>query len=349
MINSIRHCGIGQFYIVLISYFVYSKTNFIMKRILIVFATILLFTAGCQGRTESNTNNGISPSAIVKTIDRGKPVVISNKIITGDLDFTEVKSRSIYSSSGETAGIGVPVTFLNCIFMGTVRCNSVNGNRSVNTRFESSLTFEACDFRGEADLSNSTVMGDVNFTEAIFREKASFNNMHLNGKVAWFTGIQAEQPFSMQEALFNGRADFFKASFAGKASFQGSDFRGAARFSNLDCSGRCDFSLVRFRDDAQFSYARFAGGLNILDSRFSGTAFLNNIEFAGQSIISGCTFFGMVSFEKSAATSGFDLSNSYFINGRPKTGGFMISNPTKLNTSGTKFADLHDLTPLIAE
>ncbi len=320
-----------------------------MKRIVIVFATILLFTAGCQGRTESNTNNGISPSAILKSIDRGKPVVVSNKIITGDLDFTSVKSRTIYSSSGETAGIGVPVTFLNCIFMGSVSCNSVNGNRSVNTRFESTLTFEACDFRKDADFSNSTVTGDVNFTEAVFREKASFNNIHFYGKVSWFTGIQAEQAFSMQEALINGSADFFKASFAGKTSFQGSDFRGTARFSNLDCVGRCDFSLVRFRDDAQFSYARFAGGLSILDSRFSGTTFLNNAGFDGQTIISGCIFNGMVSFEKSAATSGFDLSNSYFMNGRPKTGGLMISDLTKLNTSGTKFADPNDLTPLIAE
>ena len=50
-------------------------------------------------------------------INKGKAVLVKGKIITDDLDFTQVKNIQVFSSSNQVAVVDVPVTFLDCIFL----------------------------------------------------------------------------------------------------------------------------------------------------------------------------------------------------------------------------------------
>jgi hypothetical protein len=267
-----------------------------MKRFFLILISTVMLSGSCSADKQEKTNNGIPASEIIKSLNKGKPVLLKDKIITGDLDFTTIKKQGIFSSSIQITGVEQSVTFLNCIFMGKVVTNGMQSQRQVRVHFGSNLTFEACDFRADADFDNITVDGMINFTGAIFRERALFNNVTLNGRYNYFTAISSEKHFSMQESLVNGALDFFKAKTRGKLSFQSTEFRGIARFHNLDCDGKSEFSLTRFRDDALFTYANFTGHFNFSDAIVYGRLDMNNVEFQSLATLISTVFFRPVTF-----------------------------------------------------
>lgn len=313
--------------------------NSAMKRILFLIFSALFLTTGCHAGEEAAVNNGMNAAVIIKTLNKGKPVLIKDKIILGDLDFSLISRHEIFSSSIEIARTDLPVTFLNCIFMGRVTTNGQNQNSRVQVRFGSHLTFEACDFRGEADFSNMTVDGMANFTGAIFRERAAFNNVTLNGRQSYFTAFTSEKHFSMQESLVNGGIDFFKAKITGKLSFQGTEFRGIARFHNLDCDGKSDFSLTRFRDDALFTYSTFTGNFLFNDATVYGRLDLNSVEFESSASIEASVFYRNVNFAKTSSKGPFDLSRSVFYYGKPDIEGLQTRSSGDIITNETRFSE----------
>lgn len=316
-----------------------------MKNTLIYLVLIFFITTSCNADSGNKTNNGIATGEIINSIDKGKSVLIKDMIITDDLDFTKIKRHDIFSSSLEIASIEVPVTFLNCIFMGTVTTNGMQSQRQVNTQFSSSLTFEACDFRGDADFSNITVAGMVNFTGATFREKALFNNVTLKGRQVYFTALNSEKMFSMQESRIEGSIDFFKAKVSGKFSFQSSDFWGIARFSDLDCNGKSDFSLTNFRSDALFTYANFGNEFRMANTTVAGRLDLISVSFQSNAWLSNAVFYGKVNLTKTEVKGNLDLSGSLFMLGKPVMDEFTIVLPGLLIKDGTRFATLDELNP----
>lgn len=316
-----------------------------MKKLPFILISILLFIFSCTSGQEGKINNGIRASDILKSIDKGKAVLIRGKIITDDLDFTKVRKIQVFSSSSQIAVIDVPVTFLDCIFMGKVITNGSRENKSVNTAFRHFLTFEACDFRQEVDFDNITVEANVNFTGAIFRERAKFNNVTFKGRNNFFTAFSSEKYFSMQESLINGSIDFFKAKTAGKISFQSTEFRGIARFSEIDNTGTSDFSLTRFRDDALFTYSDFAADFRMAGSVLQGRFDLNSVNFHANAYLTDSKFSGPVNFRKTSTKGKFDLSQSIFLGNPPDFTDFLLDSEGQVITLGTKIVNYHDLIP----
>lgn len=314
---------------------------FMKKTFLGIIFTFIMIT-GCSARQGDTVNNGINASGIINSINKGKAVLIKDKIITDDLDFSKIKRHDVFSSSLEIARVDVPVTFLNCIFMGKVLTNGMQSERQVNTQFGSSVTFEACDFRGDADFSNSTVDGMVNFTGAIFREKALFNNVTFKGRQVYFTAFTSEKLFSMQESRIEGAIDFFKARVTGKVSFQSTDFWGTARFSDIDCNGKSDFSLTNFRSDVLFTYANFADEFRMANATIAGRLDLISVSFQSNAWLTNSVFSGKVNLTKTEAKARFDLSGSLFVAGRPVTDEFVVLPSAELITTGTQFATFKD-------
>jgi len=317
-----------------------------MKNGLIILMIVLLSGSSCNANSDEKVNNGISADKILSDINKGKAVLVKGKIITDDLDFTQVKNIQVFSSSNQVAVVDVPVTFLDCIFMGKVTTNSSVENTSKNTGFRHSLTFEACDFRQEVNFDNMTVEGNVNFTGAIFRERSTFNNVTFNGRNIYFTAFTSEKYFSMQESSVRGAIDFFKGKVKGKISFQSTEFMGIARFSDLDCDGVCDFSLVRFRDDALFTYSNFTGDFRMANSTVQGRLDLNSVEFQANAFLVEAKFFGQVNFSKTSVKGKFDLSQSIFYANPPDFTDFVSLSPENIIISGAKIVHYENLLPL---
>jgi uncharacterized protein YjbI with pentapeptide repeats len=328
-------------------FYYFAQANiYEMKNVLIILMIILLSGSSCNATSDEKVNNGISAGKIISDINKGKAILVKGKIITDDLDFSQVKNILVFSSSNQMVVIDVPVTFLDCIFMGKVLTNSMVENTSKNTGFRHSLTFEACDFRQEADFDNITVEGNVNFTGAIFRERAKFNNVTFKGRNNYFTAFTSEKYFSMQEASLRGAIDFFKGKVKGKISFQSTEFMGIARFSDLDCDGVSDFSLVRFRDDALFTYSNFTGDFRMANSSVQGRFDLNSVEFQANAFLSDSKFFGPVNFSKTTVKGKFDLSHSIFYANSPDFTDFVSLSPENLIISDAKIVHYENLLPL---
>lgn len=306
---------------------------------------LLIVISSCTAASSDAVNNGIKSDQVIKTINKGKPLLIKDKIITDDLDFTRISNHEVFSSSLETAYTDAPVTFLNCIFMGKVTANGTETGRQVRVHFGRTLTFEACDFRQEVNFDNIIVDGEVNFTGAIFRQQARFNNITFNGRNNWFTAFSSEKYFSMQEAMIHGSVDFFKGVVNGKMSFQSTDIRGIARFSDLECLGSCDFSLVRFRDDALFTYSNFSGDFRMANALVYGRLDLNSCEFQANAYLSKTCFYGPVNFSKTSAKGVFDLGEVCFYSLSPDFSEFSTMQPGKLNIKGARIAHFDDLLP----
>lgn len=304
--------------------------------VFILLLTILSFV-GCKADNSDRINNGIDPEQIIKTIDKGKPALILGKIITEDLNFTEINNQFVFSSSQRIAIVDVPVTFINCIFMGKVNMNGQKDKSQINTHFASSITFEACDFRDDAIFDNTTVEGMANFTGAIFREKALFNNVTFKGRQTYFTAFSSEKLFSMQETRVEGAIDFFKGKVTGKLTFQGADFWGEARFSDLDCNGKSEFSLTTFRSDALFTYANFGDEFRMSNAVISGRLDMISVDFQTTAWFTNSIFYGKVNFTKSKAKADFDLSGSLFALGKPVLDEFEVYSPGHLIKTGTRY------------
>jgi len=313
-----------------------KKTN--MKKSVLLLLLSMLIISGCKADTLPEVNNGISPDDIIKTIDKGKAVEISGKIITGDLDFTRTKSKVTFSSSHLITAIEVPVTFIDCIFMGRVTTNNTSDKAAVTTHFKSTLTFEACDFRANAEFDNMIVDGMANFTGAIFREKALFNNVTFKGRQTYFTAFTSEKFFSMQESFIGGAIDFFKGKTSGKLTFQSSDFVGNARFSDLDCNGKCELSLTNFKSDAYFTYANFGNDFRMANTTVWGKLDLISVQFQGNATLTNSTFCHSVNLSKSTVNGQFDLSGTIFTLGKPVMEEFTTGPAGTIITKGTQFA-----------
>lgn len=308
-----------------------------MNHKLLVIFLILISMSACQASTGSDINNGIDADVIIKTINKGKPVLIQDKIISGDLDFTKIQSVSVFSTSQKIASIDVPVTFLKCIFLGKVITNAQTDKAVVTTHFKDNLTFEGCDFRAVADFSNSEVDGMVNFTAAVFNENAFFNNMNFGGSRNYFTSCRAEKNFSMQEAVIAGSCDFFQAQYKGKLSFQSTCFGGTAQFSNLKSLGKSDFSLTVFRNNVLFTYAEFGNEFRFSDSRCMGNCDLVSVSFAENALICNSLFYGSVNLNNTTPGKNLDLSGTFFAAGKPQADGLRISDNARIITENTKF------------
>ena len=307
-----------------------------MKNPITLILLTFLLISGCKADTTEKTNKGISQDQIIKTIDKGKPVLVSGMIITDDLNFAEIKNQVVFSSSQRIAIVDVPVTFINCIFMGKVNTNGQKDNSQVNTHFKGTITFEACDFRSDAMFDNMTVDGMANFTGAIFREKALFNNVTFKGRQTYFTAFTSEKLFSMQESRIEGAIDFFKGKVTGKLSFQSTDFWGEARFSDLDCNGKSEFSLTNFRSDALFTYVNFGNDFRMSNTTIAGRLDMISVDFQSNALLTNAVFNGKVNFTKTKAKANFDLSGSLFVLGKPVMDEFEVLLPGMLITNGTQ-------------
>lgn len=316
-----------------------------MKKALLLCFSLMLLTSSCTSGNSGSPDGGVKAGQLIKTINKGKAVLLKDVIITDDLDFTAIANHEIFSSSLETARTDVPVTFVNCIFMGKVNANGMRSGRQVRVHFGHTLTFEGCDFRQEVNFDNIIVEGEVNFTAAIFRENVRFNNVHFKGKNNWFTGVTSEKYFSMQEALISGYFDFFKVRTQGKISFQSTRFNGVARFSDLECGGACDFSLVNFWGDALFTYSNLSGDFRMSNATIFGRLDLNSCEFHANVYLSESRFWGPVNLSKSHAKGIFDLGSAYFYADEPNFMGFSILQSDQLNTKEARVIPYNDILP----
>jgi uncharacterized protein YjbI with pentapeptide repeats len=271
----------------------------------------------CTQSVPATDREEIKASSIIKMLNKEKEVNLTNKIIVGDLDFSKVEFNAVVHSSLVQSVIKSPVSFLNCQFTGKVYCTSNVEGITYQSVFLQNLIFNICEFDNVVDFQSSTVFGNVSFAGSQFKEQALFNSFYSHAKASYFGQIVVDKDFSMQDALFLGSCDFFKAHFKSNANFQGSRFDGAFIFNSVQCDLRSDFSKVRFNNNCAFNYTVFTGIARFNQLSVLGLADFLQTKFANDAFFTNCLFYDVCKFNEAKIASAFDFTSTSFYRSAP--------------------------------
>jgi len=151
------------------------------------------------------------------------------------------------------------------------------------------LDFSSAEFDCELNLHSMQFDGiNINFTNATFNQKLSFNKSIINCGLL-FKEACFESDLTFTEAKFNDVVNLDKAKFKGKAQFRGTKFSEAiltettfknkADFSNVVFNNKADFTNAVFKADTDFNSATFDDEARFLNADFKGKAIFENIKF----------------------------------------------------------------------
>ncbi|MCL2102001.1 MAG: pentapeptide repeat-containing protein [Fibromonadales bacterium] len=210
-------------------------------------------------------NKTIKASDIIKRLEKGESVEISDAVIEGALDFSSAGKLSRVNTAMSEARVKGNVFFFRCVFKGPVTAQKNNAN----TRFDGNLVFLESEFQKEANFSNATVFGIVNFSKSTFKENAEFNQMAIWAKNSYFSEITAAKKFSLEGTSFLGSLSIVSAKFLGKFSLQETFVQENLQGSNANFDGATDFAMLRVDSRTIFRYAKFKFNPDFSESKFS--------------------------------------------------------------------------------
>lgn len=274
------------------------------KKSYICYVALLLLFLSCSISCSGKKSKDMKSSEIISLIKKGKDVSVSDKVIFGDLDFTEIEKNRLLAFPNVEVRIPVNVVFMNCVFMGKVTMSAQKAvdksKRKANlfSVFEKNVTFFGCDFRGEVAMDEAIVEGKLEFSNSTFREDVSMNSLYVKGARVGFLNVVGEKRFSMCYARFLSDANFMDAKFAAEANFLGMNAKGL-QFSNAEFLGNTDFSNAAFLGDVIFNYVRFASVVQFSFSKFLGDFDLVKSSFEGDASFERSFFFGRLRMQKS--------------------------------------------------
>jgi hypothetical protein len=282
----------------------------------------------CTQALPGKEKEEIKAASVIKLINQEQEVILENKIIVGDLDFSQVITKTPLHASLSQTLIKKSVSFTNCQFTGKVTCNGKIEEVNSQSVFMQNLIFNSCEFLSATDFQSVTVFGNVSFTGTQFKDLALFNSFYSHAKDSYFGGITAEKDFSMQDALFVGSCNFFKSKFNGNVSFQGSRFDGLLNFSTVQCNQRADFSKVRLNSNCTFNYTVFAGIARFNQLRSLGMADFVQVKFNKDALFANALFYDICKFNESTVSAAFDFTSAVFYYGNPVFEKTAIADPS---------------------
>jgi hypothetical protein len=286
------------------------------KPILLIFSLTFLLLS-CSQHLPAKGKEEVKASTIIKMLDKAQNLNFNNKIISGDLDFSQVKTKVVLHYTLSQSVVNASVSFTNCKFTGKVICSGNVDGIGYQTVFMQNLIFNSCEFVGLADFQSVIVHGNVSFAGSRFADVATFNGFYSQAKASYFGQIIVEKDFSMQDALFVGSCDFFKSQFKANLSFQSSRFDGLFNFNNVTCNSRSDFSKVRFNYNSTFNYTVFEGVARFNQLRALGMSDFVQVQFKGDALFTNAIFYDNCKFNETKVFAVFDFSSTIFCSGLP--------------------------------
>lgn len=270
----------------------------------------------------------MSSNDIINLINKGEHVQIFDKIITDDLNFTKVQNQAIDGNANLTHIINSDIVFVKCVFLGKVF--AYNKDKITHkTRFEGDVTFRTCDFRATTDFTNAVFNGNLNMSQSKFREKATFNGIHVKGSSTHFWEMLAEKDFNMIKSLTNGSLNFMDAHFQGMCNLQGTDCNNL-QFSTVQCDSTLDLSLSSFRGKVMINYGEFNGLVSLSDCQATAPFDIINCQFSDLFEINNTTFWGKTRFNSTKFKSNVEADNCYFLS-KPNLENMEINKPFHIN------------------
>jgi uncharacterized protein YjbI with pentapeptide repeats len=157
----------------------------------------------------------------------------------------------------------------------------------------------------QIDIRNSSIRGELNFSNILFQEDIHFIKVQVSGK-ADFSGAQFEDAAVFTKVQFDSDAGFSEAQM-GFARFMSAKFGGHAGFSGAQFTIYADFSGAQFSKKAGFWCAQFSGVTSFIAAQFSGYAEFSQAQFDGEVNFLQAQFSGDADFQGAQFNAGLNL------------------------------------------
>lgn len=222
----------------------------------------------------SQAQSSISATDIIKMINDGQDVMLTNSTITGVLDLTELNNKEELRKSDYIeykAVVPVKLSFENCVFRQDFLAYKNSGDNWKNgttytADFDQSVEFLNCTFKGvfaakysdfqeTATFEGSEFRGDANFKYAKFKEFAGFGNVKFNSE-ATFKYAKFLKDADFYNNYFDDTADFKYAKFSERATFKRTTFDDFADFKYAEFTKNGVFTESAFNADVSFKYTK---------------------------------------------------------------------------------------------
>ena len=308
-----------------------------MKKILLAFLVIAaaVFNTACNapnsGYANDSNDSVIKADKIIKWLKSGKNVVLKNKTIVGNLDFTKAYpvNKNIQVSS---AYVNTEINFINCVFQDSVSSFGQDaGGLNFVTIFERNVCFLNCEFSKGVNFRQSDFRGRANFDQCQFRGSVSFDGTNFRTGTS-FCSSNFHDEVSFVSTVFNGRTNFLKtffretlicqlARFNDYTMFADSYFYGYTEFSKIYASCTIDFTNSKFIGRSLFTNSTYVGGfkinkcefkkgLSILDNMFMRTLEMIRATIDGNVIYKNNLFVSQPNFSEIQHGGNYTIENS---------------------------------------
>ena len=263
---------------------------------------------------------------LIKVIQKtNTPIVISDSIITGGLQFNQLPeitmSKKIlpdnWSESQKNQFIDAKTTIFDTCYYVDNELDITNSEIAFNPLDYKSVSAERTLFLGKISFQGTTFKGGTYWTDAAFGNDLLFHGAQFQGKVsfvdAFFYGV-----VNFQDTFFEAHgAVFVKSRFFSKlVRFTNARFRFAS-FRGAEFWGETDFSNTFYENEAYFTEVNFYKSVDFRESHFSGAVFIQSI-FHGNAFFQNVTLhmasFQSVIFNQSAQFNETKFTGAAFFN-----------------------------------
>ena len=230
----------------------------VQKMTLLSFLLFFLCKIGVSQQT-------ITAQEIMKDLQAGKDISISNATIVGNLDFTfmeeqieKLPSKRISPKRNNTFKYTVlsKVSFTNCTFKNHVLAYIPDGD---NTGYTFIADFE----------------DDAIFQDCMFERKALFKHAIFK-KMTSFAGSRFYEDTTFKHAIFENNGDFMSVISESEMTFKHAIFKKLARFDN-----------AIFTDSVSFKHSMFYDGLSLVKVQIKGSLDMKHILINGNFDMAG--------------------------------------------------------------
>ncbi len=300
-----------------------------MKKIHYFTILLIIFAVGCNSNKSTNFGKEVKAEQIIELLNNGKNILLVEKTIIGDLDFTKIDNKYARTQNIIIANIENSVSFIKCKFEGNIIAFNVDDSKKgFFSIFEKNLTFSECIFKGEVNFRQTEIKGLSNFSKSTFEKKASFEGVVFNSLNTFFNDVFFEDEAKFTSSSFMGKTTFMNTNFSKKTGFNNAFFMKNVNFSSTNFKGYTNFYSIHSNSDFIINYANFHNEIIFGNSRFFGrTEFIKT--FSKEKItIKDNIFYFDTKFNESTFKNKADIRNNTFIASKPELNDFTVETTT---------------------
>ena len=283
--------------------------KFTRKRIIIIlgiFSITITSVISCNNAKDKET---INAKAILDRLSEGKPVNIIDKTIEGTLDFTKLEVTHLERPNYARIYIEPGVSFYHCTFTDTIKAFNGEGTIAKAVDFEQGITIYNSSVNHPVKLREAKLGGSLNFANSIFYKAVNLEGINAQGNENVFSEAIFKDKVSFNRAKFSGNVSALQSNFEGAADFRGTDFMGDVRMGNASFGTSLAFSMCNFYNTLYLNFS------SLKEARFGANKFFGKLSLRKIKIEDTLEFDGNYFYNDTAIISSQKIKyiNNFFI------------------------------------